>query len=376
MATAKRRSRYVIKLLIVDDSALIRKLLADVFASVADVTIAFARTGAEALVKIADFDPDVVTLDVNMPEMDGLTCLDRIMLEHPRPVVMLSSLTRAGADASIEAMRLGAVDVVAKPSGPVSLEIDAFGPMLIEIVRHAASANVASTRLRERVRRQTSSVITVLRAQAVATNPKSVARKAPVTRLSGEGVVVVGVSTGGPPALETILTGLDVRFGWPVVIAQHMPATFTGALARRLDKLCPLNVVEVDKVTPLLAGHVYIARGSADIVIAPRPAGPVAMPAPAKAGYLWQPSVDRLVRSAMGAYASAQIIGVMLTGMGNDGANAMTALHAAGGRVVAESEDSAVVWGMPGELVRAGGADWVAHIDDIASILSRLAPCR
>lgn len=361
----------MIKLLIVDDSALVRKLLGEVFATDDAFSVQFAKTGAEALVRIAEFDPHVVTLDVNMPEMDGLTCLDRIMLERPRPVVMVSSLTNAGAEATFEAMRLGAVDVIAKPSGAVSLDIHDLAPGLIAKVKQASKAKVAGTRLKERLRQKAAAT------KGAPAHARMPVRSQPVERLSGTGVVVVGVSTGGPPALEKILSELDADLGWPIVIAQHMPATFTGALARRLDKLCPLTVSEVQKITPLQVGHVYVARGNADIVISARPGGAVAMPAPAREGYLWQPSVDRLVRTARESFAPEQIVGVMLTGMGNDGAAAMTELRNAGGLVIAESEDSAVVWGMPGEVVKAGGASVVASFAEIGGVLSKLVPsCR
>lgn len=362
----------MIKVLVVDDSALVRKLLGEIFATDSEFDVAFARTGEEALVKVAEVDPDVVTLDVNMPEMDGLSCLDRIMLDSPRPVVMVSSATNAGADATLEAMRLGAIDVIAKPSGAVSLDIHELAPELIAKVRNAAAVKVSSfLRLKDRVRQKTSAARRPVR-QSRAT-PGAAATLKPAT---GGGLVLVGVSTGGPPALEKLLEALDENFGWPVVIAQHMPATFTGALARRLDGHCKLQVSEVVKVTRLEPGNVYIARGDGDIIISSRPGGLVAMPAPARQGYLWQPSVERLVRTAMEQVTPQQIIGVMLTGMGSDGSQAMADLHAAGGRTIAESEDSAVVWGMPGELVKAGGADCVAPVSDIGAILNRLTPCR
>lgn len=360
----------MIKLLIVDDSALVRKLLGGVFGADATFVVEFARTGAEALVKLATFDPDVVTLDVNMPVMDGLACLDRIMLESPRPVVMVSSVTNAGADATLEAMRLGAVDVIAKPSGAVSLDIHDLAPALIATVKAAATARVAGSRLKARVRQKTG----MIGRAAVESGKMRAPQAAAASRLAGSGIVVVGVSTGGPPALERLLANLPGDFGWPIVIAQHMPATFTGALARRLDKLCAVTVVEVDKVTRLEPNHVYVARGNADIVVSARPSGPVVMPAPPKAGYLWQPSVDRLVRTAMDAYAPAQMVAVMLTGMGSDGSAAMADLRKAGGHVIAESEETAVIWGMPGELVRAGGASWVLPVGEIGDALQKLVP--
>jgi two-component system chemotaxis response regulator CheB len=361
----------LIKILVVDDSALVRRLLGQIFATEPEFTVEFARSGAEALAKLQTFDPDVVTLDVNMPEMDGLSCLNHIMLDSPRPVVMVSSATAAGAETTFEAMRLGAVDVIAKPSGAMSLDIHDMAPRLIDTVRSASVAKVGGIRrLRDRVARKVGLKPDASAKKRAATFPSKT-----VASVTGEGVVLVGVSTGGPPVLEKLLESLAPNFAWPVVIAQHMPATFTGALAKRLDRLCALDVSEVTKVTLLEPGHVYIARGDADIVISSRSNGAIAMPAPPKPDYLWRPSVERMVRTAMEHVPAKQLIGVMLTGMGNDGSQAMADLKAAGGRTIAESEDSAVVWGMPGELVKAGGADWVEAASDIGPLLNRLTPC-
>lgn len=362
----------MIKVLVVDDSALVRKLLGEIFAKEAEFSVEFARTGVEALAKIATFDPNVVTLDVHMPEMDGLECLDRIMLECPRPVVMVSSATAAGAETTFEAMRLGAVDVIAKPSGAMSLDIHEMAPRLIATVQSAAAARLpAALRLKDRVARRSG----VTTAESAARKKKAAPHAAgKVTLATGEGLVLVGVSTGGPPALEKLLTPLAGNFGWPIVIAQHMPRTFTGQLAKRLDRMCALKVSEVTKVTRLEAGHAYVAQGDVDIVISNRPEGLVAMPAPPNRDYLWRPSVDRLVRTAMTHVPSPQIFGVMLTGMGSDGSQAMTNLKAAGGRTIAQSEDDAVVWGMPGEMVKAGGADHVVPVEEMASLLSRMTP--
>jgi two-component system chemotaxis response regulator CheB len=358
----------LIRLLVVDDSALVRKLLGQVFAGEADFEVAFARNGVEALASLAAFKPDVVTLDVHMPQMDGLACLDRIMIERPCPVVMVSSLTAAGAEATLEAFRLGAVDFVPKPAGAVSLHMDDWGPELVATVRGAAGARIrTSLRLKDRVRHRIGGAVTRPR-------PASGASRRETSPATGHGLVLIGTSTGGPPALETVLTALPANFPWPILVAQHMPATFTGALARRLDGICALNVVEVRGPTALEAGRVYIGRGDADLIVSRRAAGLVAMAAPSQAGYPWHPSADRLVTTAMDCVAASQLIGVLMTGMGDDGAAAMTRLHAEGGRTIAESEDSAVVWGMPGELVKAGGADWVVPVGSIAETLLKIAP--
>jgi two-component system chemotaxis response regulator CheB len=357
----------VIKVLVVDDSALVRKLIGQVFSTQSDFDVRFARNGLEALAAIPEFGPNVVTLDIHMPEMDGLACLDRIMVEHPCPVLMVSSMTAAGADATLEALRLGAVDFIAKPTGAVSLRINELAPELIAKVRAVAEAKLkTSLRLRERVRHRIGAA-----PRPWGTGPR---KKVAAT---GDGLVLVGTSTGGPPALEQLLTGLPASFPWPILIAQHMPASFTGQLARRLDRICAVAVREVRGPAPLQPGFAYIGRGDADLIVTRRGAGLVAMAAPAQSGYPWHPSTDRLVKTALNYIAPSQLVGVLMTGMGNDGAEAMALLHAQGGQVIAESEETAVVWGMPGELVKLNGADYVVPLPDIAeNLLKLIPPCR
>ncbi|MDY6948943.1 MAG: chemotaxis response regulator protein-glutamate methylesterase [Pseudomonadota bacterium] len=360
----------MIKVLIVDDSALVRKLFSRVLSEEPGFEVAIARDGVEALDKLESVQPDVITLDVNMPQMNGLECLDRIMVQRPCPVVMVSSVTEAGADAALTALRLGAVDFVAKPTGAVSLHMDSFAPTFLEKIRAAASAKLpASRRLRERVQLR-SAGMRPARARSVAVEDVEAEAEA----ATGSGLVLVGTSTGGPPALETLLAALPQTFPWPILVAQHMPAGFTATFAKRLDGICALNVVEAAKPMQLQPGCVYIGRGDADIVVSRRPAGLVVMAAPGKSNYPWHPSTDRLVRSAMEYLPAGQLIGILMTGMGNDGAGAMTQLRAKGGRTIAEAEETAVVWGMPGELVKAGGADWVLPLPRIADRLRKLVP--
>jgi two-component system chemotaxis response regulator CheB len=361
----------VIKVLVVDDSALVRKLFGGVLANEADFEVAFARNGLEALDQLESFRPDVITLDIHMPTMNGLECLDRIMVERPCPVVMVSSLTGEGADATLEALRLGAIDFIPKPEGAVSLRMQTFAPTLVQKVRAAATAKVrASRRLRERVQHRIGG--------AAPLRPPVTADVAVRPRSGTEtdvGLVVVGTSTGGPPALEALLSGLPAGFPCPIVIAQHMPANFTGPLARRLDDLCSIRVLEVTRVVALQPGFAYIGRGDADVIISRRSTGLVAMAAPSRADLTWHPSTDRLVRSAMEHLPPERIVGVLMTGMGNDGALAMTELRQRGGATVEEAESTAVIWGMPGELVKAGGADWVEPLPKIADRLRKLTRC-
>lgn len=346
----------MIKVLVVDDSALMRRVLTGILAEAGDMEAAVARDGEQALGLLHAFLPDVVTLDVTMPNMDGLACLNRIMIERPCPVIMLSSLTDEGADVTLTALQLGAVDFLPKPAGTVSLSADRLAPVLLEKIRNAARARVPlARRLSERVK--------MLRAVSPVGAP-------PRATLPADTVVIMGASTGGPPALDAVLSPLPASFPWPIVVAQHMPAAFTGPLARRLDRACALSVTEVTAPAKLQRGCVYVGRGDADLVLSTRAGGDVVvMAAPASAKYRWHPSVDRLVESALGTLDPSRLTGVLMTGMGNDGAATMAALRRAGGHTIAESEETAVVWGMPGELVRAGGAEEVLRLEHIAGKL-------
>lgn len=359
----------MIKLLIVDDSALMRRVMGQVFQPAGGFVVDFARDGVEALAKLHAFGPDVVTLDVQMPRMDGLRCLDRIMVERPCAVLMVSSLTAQGADATLEALELGAFDFVPKPDGAVSLAMDELAPILLDKVRAAAASPVPrSHRLTERLRARRAA-----RLPALAPAPPPMRAAPPAAGADIAGAVIIGASTGGPPALEAVLTALPESFPWPVLVAQHMPAAFTASLARRLDALCALRVAEVTAPMPIAPGSIYLARGDADMTVSRRASGPIVLPAPASPAHRWHPSVDRLVTSAMAQLPPARLVGVLMTGMGNDGAAAMAALRLAGGRTIAEAEETAVVWGMPGELVRAGGAEVVAPLEAIAARLAALA---
>jgi two-component system chemotaxis response regulator CheB len=186
----------------------------------------------------------------------------------------------------------------------------------------------------------------------------------------GFGAVLIGVSTGGPGTLEEILPSIPEDFPWAVVVAQHMPSSFTAVFARRLAELCRVPVVEAAHMMPLTPGTIYIAKGDADVVIGKRPAGWVVNPMPSGQQFLWHPSVARLVDSAVHAMPADRLIGVMLTGMGDDGANAMCELKRRGGHTIAQDEASSVIWGMPGELFKRGGANLVLSADRVAAQLT------
>lgn len=359
-----------IKLLIVDDSALMRRQLTQLFEAEGDFEIRLARNGKEAVEENLAFKPDVLTLDINMPEMDGITALAHIMATRPVAVVMVSSLTEKGAIATFEALALGAVDYVAKPGGTISLSIDEIRPDLLAKVRTAAYAQIKKTKeggargLAARLREEREEK------KAISAKP---ARPAFVRRNgmaeAEEGLVLIGVSTGGPSTLEGILPNLPADFPFPIIVAQHMPSYFTGPFAQRMNQNCLLEVVEVTRPMELLAGTIYIARGGADTVVVVRAGKLVVLAKPESAQHLWHPSVELLGRSVLENCEAKHVIGVMLTGMGHDGAAAFTEIKKMGGRTIAESEESAIVFGMPKELIERGGASLVLSSEKIATQL-------
>jgi two-component system chemotaxis response regulator CheB len=335
----------MIKLLIVDDSALMRRQLMNLFQAEGDFEVRQARNGEEAVRENRDFQPDVVTLDINMPEMDGLTALSLIMAERPVAVVMVSSLTNEGALATFEALNLGEVRGAARsrPKGKAPRD------------KSLIAATIARRMQEERKRAAAASSATA------------------APRDAGDGLLVVGASTGGPRALEIVLSGLPAGFPWPVLVAQHMPAAFTKAFAERLNQCCALQVVEANCALPIESGKIYIARGGADMVLASRAGRLTVLPMPENAHFLWHPSVELLGRSVMEHYDPKRVTAVLLTGMGYDGSDAFAEIKKRGGRTIAESEESAVVYGMPAELVAKGGASLVLAVERVASQLSTWA---
>jgi two-component system chemotaxis response regulator CheB len=359
LKAAKPRGKPI-RLLIADDSALMRKLMLSIFSAEPDFEVKTAKNGDEALAVLHEFEPDVISLDINMPGTNGLRCLERIMIERPTPVVMFSSMTEEGAAETLEALSLGAVDYMPKPGGVTSLNFGAVAADLVDKIRTAARARVNRSRgLAKRLRERSARPATKKRGSQAAS----------ALQLTGEGVVLIGVSTGGPKTLEEILPQLPAAFPWPVVIAQHMPANFTQALAKRMDKLCALQVQEVSRPVALETGNIYIGRGDADIVLRKHGQDIMVAPIPMLPQHVWHPSVDALVESAQTILPPQQIIGVLLTGMGDDGASSMANLHQQGGHTIAESEQSAIVNGMPRELIERNGAEVVLPASEVASQL-------
>lgn len=370
------------KVLVVDDSALMRRLITGVLSD-AGHELQTARDGTEAVSKLVEWQPDVVTLDINMPQMDGLTALSLMMAARPTPVVMVSSLTEQGALATFEALALGAVDFIAKPGGTISLRIDEIAQQLRNKVKAALRSRPRFANQAEPPQKEADARAPLRSApRTLHSPPARLAQRSALTprsapthvaphevrggRHRGLEVVIIGVSTGGPRTLEDILPLLPSDFPCPVLVAQHMPPNFTDAFARRMDRLCQLRVKEAATPMPLEPGHIYIGQGGTDMIVMERLGRLVAASKPESPNHPWHPSVDVLVESAMRHLDASQITGVQLTGMGDDGAAAMTQLKRSGGRTIAESEATAVVFGMPGELIARGGATTVLPCQDIA----------
>ncbi len=339
---------HPIKVVIADDSALMRREIKKILESDPEIeVVAVARNGQDAVQLTQQHDPDVVALDINMPVMDGLTALQHIMMESPRPVVMVSSLTQEGALTTYEALELGAVDFVGKPGGTISRDIGKVGDEIIYKIKAAARAN--KSRLgRLRTRRNTGR-----------SEPRRSRSRA--TRTEGK-IVVIGQSTGGPNTIMDILPILPEDLGAPVIIVQHMPASFTPSFAQRLDKNCAFPFKEAARGDVIMPDHGFLAPGDLHLLLAPRGlgrSGALVRLSPEPSDTLHTPSVDVTMMSVLELYGGPNIVAVLLTGMGADGAEAMAAIRKAGGRTIAESEETCVVFGMPREAIARGGAEFV-----------------
>lgn len=328
-----------------------RKTLTTLIACDADIQlVGTARDGEEALQKIAELDPDVVTLDVEMPRLDGLATLQRIMKTSPRPVIMISSLTEEGAEATLKAMEYGALDFIPKS---LSSDNEGFTQEITKKIR-AVARRRALMRLR------------FGREQSVAAAPPTQTAFAPCRGVRD--VVAIGVSTGGPPAVQKILAALPASFPACILIAQHMPAAFTGPFAKRLDNVCQIGVSEARNGDKIKAGHAYVAPGGKHLKIQMRGPLPEIQVASEPASALYKPSANELFES-VGKNFGRKALGVILTGMGSDGVEGMRVLKDKGGYVLAQSESSCVVYGMPKAVVDAGLADQILDIEQMAGSL-------
>jgi two-component system, chemotaxis family, protein-glutamate methylesterase/glutaminase len=364
-ASAEKRR---IKVLIVDDSALVRSLLTDILRADPGIEVVGVASDAHiAREKIKALNPDVLTLDVEMPKMDGITFLKNLMRLRPMPVVMVSSLTERGADVTLDALALGAVDYLSKPKIDLAATLKDYGDELIDKIRAASKASVRALDPR--------------RAAAIATNivtkaahsTDAVLPKAPPPKQlrTTDRIIAIGASTGGTEAIKEVLMRLPPDTPG-VVIAQHIPKAFSGPFAKRMNDCCQVTVYEAQDGQQVLAGHAYIAPGDKHLMVVRDGARYVCRLDDGVPVNRHKPSVDVLFRS-VAQNAGRNAIGAILTGMGKDGARGLKEMLDAGSRTIAQDEATSVVWGMPGEAVSLGAAQYVLPLENVAGKILSLA---
>jgi len=355
------------KALIVDDSALVRKQLTEMIESLG-FEIDVAKNGKEAVDKATSMQYDVITMDINMPVMDGIEAVKQIMSEKPTAILMISSLTTEDASITMDALDLGAVDFIAKP-GTMNVGKRENRDDILEKVQ--TLSRISPRRLKRRVTRapvrERRRVEPEKRTSRVKENNDVIQQSS----MDISKVVLVGSSTGGPGLIEQICASLPANYKFPVCIVQHMPEQFTKAFAQRLDRASVVNVHESAHNMELLPGNVYVARGGVHMNFAKKVSGKIVVREDKNKGdNFFQPSVDEMMYSAMKTFDSKNIIGVILTGIGDDGADAMVKLRNSGAYTLGESEESATVYGMPREAYERGG---VMEQLDFKQILKKIA---
>lgn len=349
-----------IRVLVVDDSALMRLMISDILNSDEEIkVVATARDGEDGIKKVTELRPDVVTLDIEMPRLDGLHALGYIMSEIPTPVVMISAYTQKGSEATFRALEYGAVDFVSKPSGPISGDIRAIGDELIAKVKMAASVDLNN--------------LGFIRPKKI--SEKHIKHK-PGKIVPGVGVVAIGASTGGPRALEKILPQLDPDIPAGLLVVQHMPKGFTETFAARLDRESKIDIREAKAGDKIEQGKALIAPGDYHMSImiettGNNMAGGVISLNQDPPVHGLRPTVDTMMLSAAEAYGN-EIVGVLLTGMGSDGAKGMKAIKENKGRTIAQDKDTCVVYGMPRAAVEAGIVDKVVPLDKMAEEIMKM----
>jgi len=348
-----------IRVLIVDDSAFMRKALKDIVMTDSGIeVVGTARDGLDALEKVKDLKPDVVTMDINMPVMDGLTSMQYILNEYPEmPVLIVSSLTAEGAMTTFEALELGAFDYVSKPSGTVSSDIYIVGKEIIQKIKLAYNG-ANKQNIRDRVARRTK---TVFKKRVIPANNNCFLKNKDLSK-----VVVIGISTGGPGTLMEVLPILPQDLRAAVIIIQHMPPSFTSSFAKRLDGACCIPIKEAEAGDVLQNGRGYLAAGGYHLVIRGE-GGNIRLTSTPKT--IFMPSVNVTMESVLDTFGGENVVGVLMTGMGDDGADAMVKIRNAGGITIAEDKSTAIVFGMPREAIERGGAEIVLPSYKIADAI-------
>ena len=369
----------MITVVVVDDSAFMRKALSSMLEKDPEISVvAVGRDGEEGLELVRKHNPDVVTLDIEMPRMDGLSALRRIMMEMPRPVLMVSSLTTEGAESTLKALELGAVDFIPKQLSKVSLDIVRIEDELREKVKEISRRRFLRTPRALRFPRPGGDGGTPaptgaggLAGSGGSSAGASGGSRPVLTPRVGRPVrdiVAIGVSTGGPPAVQKVLSQLPEDFPASILIAQHMPAAFTGPFAKRLDGVCRIAVKEAENGERLRPGTAYIAPGGKHLRVDQKVSMMEVVVTSEPAEALYKPSANVLIES-VAQTMGRRTLGVILTGMGSDGLEGVRVLKQKGGRALAQSDATCVVYGMPKAIVDAGLADEIIDIDDMASAI-------
>jgi two-component system chemotaxis response regulator CheB len=352
------------RVLIVDDSAFMRKVLEHIFNADDQLQVAgHAKDGREAVALAESLKPDIITMDINMPHMDGLQATAQIMTTNPRPIVIVSSESKEGAASTLKALELGAIEFVAKPSSGIDLDMQSVKEELLRKVRMAAKVRVVRTASRV--------ALTVQGANGSATPAKQspAVRTAPVIPADQRfPVVVLGASTGGPATVMRLAPGFTRDFPAAVFLVQHMPASFTTQYAAQLAEFTSIRVKEAETNEAVQPGTLYICPGAQHLRVTPSGRIQLDNTSGRINGYL--PNID-VTMETVAAYAGAMSIGVVLTGMGNDGANGAKAIKSAGGMVLAQDEATSVIFGMPAEAIKLAAVDRVLPIDDIYAAIEK-----
>lgn len=358
-----------ITVLIVDDSAFMRKLLKDFLTDDPNILIVgTARNGADAIKKVKELKPDVVTLDVEMPIMDGLDALKVIMKECPTAVIMLSSTTQEGTESTLAAMQLGAFDFIAKPSGAISLDLYKIKDELISKVLCAGSANIAKLHMLQKdcVTKPAEVEPSTETIQLKFINQKHLPNKT----VTDKKIIVIGTSTGGPRALQTVLSMLPESINAPILVVQHMPPGFTKSLSQRLDTLSAIQVKEAEDGEILKKGTAYIAPGGYHLKVKKLGMSLAVSIDQTDQQNGHRPSVDTLFES-VSEIENYEKIAVIMTGMGMDGANGLIQLKKKGlTMAIAESQETSIVFGMPKAAIATGCINKVVDVEDIASVIN------
>lgn len=346
---------------VVDDSRFMRGMITDILDTAGVPVVGEAKDGREALDVIADTEPDVVTMDLEMPNMNGIEAVEQIMATNPTPVLMLSAYTDGDAEVTFEALEKGAVDFFAKPGGEVSMGVSRLGDQLVETIRTVADADLSRAS-------RTSSPLTA----TTAGSPAASGSKPSVAGFDDTRTVIIGSSTGGPNAVETVMSELptgDCR----VIIVQHMPEAFTSRFADRIDGASEYDVRESTDGARIGAGEALIAKGGTHLDITGYRNGRIRVGhIDEDLGHSTMPAVNVTMEAAAETITDP-LTGVILTGMGADGAEGICAIQKAGGTTISQSEETCVIYGMPKRAVEAGCIDSVCHLDDVATTIRELA---